>query len=448
MADEVRAHDAAWSDGFDFLSATLMTNILDVAGIGAGPFNLSVAALLAPVTGVQSQFFDRRQLYDWHPGMMLPGARLQTSFLKDLVSAADPTSPYSFLAYLVTHGRFYRFINAEFGQVERREFADYLRWVASRLPNLSLRSEVQEIVSHEQGFALCVNGQWRVARRLVLATGNTPRVPSWAPSGCDTRCLHTHHYMTSPPKVDGQRVLVIGGGQSGAEVVIDLLSRDHNGPRSLTWVSRRQTLEALDESPFTNEFFTPHYVHAFHGLPAQRKREIVERQKLASDGISPDTLKTLYQLLYSRRFLQPDRCELKILPQREVFAMNEYDGGWRLQACNQFDGATEVLDADTVILATGYETVLPLCLEPLRDRLKLDDEGRFVLARDFSVEWVGEPLAPIYVQNGGRYSHGISDPQLSLAAWRAATIVNGILGEQRYATGDAALPIEWASCVA
>ena len=33
----------------------------------------------------------------------------------------------------------------------------------------------------------------------------------------------------------------------------------------------------------------------------------------------------------------------------------------------------------------------------------------------------------------------------TLAAWRGATIVNAILGEERYATGDEALPIEWAT---
>ena len=64
----------------------------DVAGIGAGPFNLSVAALLAPLGQLRSAFFDKRSSFDWHPGMMLPGAKLQTSFLKDLVTAADPTS--------------------------------------------------------------------------------------------------------------------------------------------------------------------------------------------------------------------------------------------------------------------------------------------------------------------------------------------------------------------
>ena len=44
-----------------------MTVQLDIAGIGAGPFNLSVAALLAPIQTMRSRFFDKREHFDWHP---------------------------------------------------------------------------------------------------------------------------------------------------------------------------------------------------------------------------------------------------------------------------------------------------------------------------------------------------------------------------------------------
>lgn len=49
-----------------------MTQSLDLAGIGIGPFNLSLAALLDPQTEVSARFFDRRAGFAWHPGMMLP----------------------------------------------------------------------------------------------------------------------------------------------------------------------------------------------------------------------------------------------------------------------------------------------------------------------------------------------------------------------------------------
>ena len=78
-----------------------MTNVLDLAGIGVGPFNLSLAAQLDSVDGLNVRFYDRKAHFSWHPGMMLPDVELQTSFLKDLVTATNPTSPWSFVAYLV-----------------------------------------------------------------------------------------------------------------------------------------------------------------------------------------------------------------------------------------------------------------------------------------------------------------------------------------------------------
>ena len=42
-------------------------------------------------------------------GMMLEGTHLQVPFLADLVTLADPTSPYSFLNYLKEKGRLYPF---------------------------------------------------------------------------------------------------------------------------------------------------------------------------------------------------------------------------------------------------------------------------------------------------------------------------------------------------
>ncbi len=90
-----------------------MNQPLDFIGIGVGPFNLSIAALGSEVTGFNSKFFERKPHFSWHPGMMVPDCHMQTSFLKDLVSAVSPTNPYSFLNYLVKRKKFYRFLTTE-----------------------------------------------------------------------------------------------------------------------------------------------------------------------------------------------------------------------------------------------------------------------------------------------------------------------------------------------
>lgn len=67
--------------------------MLDVIGIGIGPFNLSLAALIEP-TPLRALFLEKRDALVWHPGLALPNSRLQVSPLKDCVTLVDPTSPF------------------------------------------------------------------------------------------------------------------------------------------------------------------------------------------------------------------------------------------------------------------------------------------------------------------------------------------------------------------
>jgi lysine N6-hydroxylase len=419
---------------------------LDVAGIGVGPFNLSLAALLSPVPRLSWRFFERRPNFEWQSGMMLPGTRMQTSFLKDLVTPVDPTSRFGFLSYLVDKGRFYRFMNAEFTRVRRSEFADYMRWTADQIPNLQFGAQVQDVVFTGEHFRMHVEGQKPVdARDLVLATGLTQNIPSWAQPHLSGICLHSGDYLRSEFSLSGQRIVVVGGGQSGAEIFINLASARNERPAQLTWISRRPNLEPLDETPFVNEYFTPDYVEQFHRLPEPVRGPLVESQKLAGDGISPDTLRELSQLLYENDFLNDERGNYRILPFRDVRGMTRNDGSFRLEMRNGFDHGVEHVTADVVILATGYNHTVPSYLKSLGPLLARDAHGRFKLDQDYTLAWSGPATNRVYIQNGGRYSHGIADPQLSLAAWRAAVIANSVTGQNLYRTEFARPPLQWQS---
>jgi len=423
-----------------------MVDMLDIAGIGVGPFNLSLAALLHPVPDVRWRFFERRPTFEWQAGMMLPGTRMQTSYLKDLVTPVDPTNPFSFLSYLVGTGRFYRFINAEFTRVRRVEFADYMRWTAERIPNLSFNAPVQAVSFTGQHFKLEIEGREPVhARDLVLATGLTPNIPSWAQRHMSGICLHSGDYLRRELSMAGQRVVIVGGGQSGAEIFLNIASARGQEPSQLTWISRRPNLEPLDETTFVNEYFTPDYVHQFHRLPESLRGTIVESQKLAGDGVSPDTLRELSQLLYESDFLNSERRHYRILPHREVRSMSRSDGAFRLEMRNGFDHLTESVGADVVILATGYNYHLPSYLAPIANMLARDSKGHLKLRENYVASWSGPDDNRIYIQNAGRYSHGIADPQLSLAAWRASVIINSLLGREVYRTEFARPPLQWQS---
>src|SRR5689334_21527525 len=102
----------------------------DLVGIGLGPSNLSLAALTSREPGFCAVFLDRKDAFDWHPGLMVPDAEMQVHFLKDLVTPVDPTNPHSFLAFQVEQKRLYRLLVTGRSKVPRREFEQYCRWVS------------------------------------------------------------------------------------------------------------------------------------------------------------------------------------------------------------------------------------------------------------------------------------------------------------------------------
>ena len=418
---------------------------LDLAGIGIGPFNLSLAAQLDSIAEMQVRFFDKRPNFSWHPGMLLPGAELQTSCLKDLVTATNPTSPWSFLAYLVAHKRFYTFMNAEFDAIPRQEFANYLAWVAGSLEALSFSKPVRELAFERDAFTVRFDdGETIPARNVALGIGLSPYVPSWAKLALGETCFHASEATRWLPTLNARRVVVIGGGQSGAEIFLTLLSRDPPAAE-LSWISRRPNFEPLDATPFTNELFTPDYVANFRQLGEERRHATVARHKLAGDGASPSTLLAIYRRLYALRHLEGSESETALMPHREVIQMERQKNEYRLIMRNGFDGGLEIVHADAVVLATGYAFQIPDFLQPLRERIQYDRQGNFQLADDFSLAWDGPRQNRIFALNAGKHSHGIAEPQLSLMAWRSATIVNALLGRSHF---DLDLPeplVNWAS---
>lgn len=425
-----------------------MTQPLDLAGLGAGPFNLSIAALIDGLNRkgehINSRFFDQKQAFSWHPGMLLPGVRMQTSYLKDLVTGIDPTSEYTFLNYLVEHKRFYQFLTAELSAVSRVEYADYLRWAAEKLPMIEYNSSIEAVDFKDNAFELhFTDGREPVkANNLCLGTGKRPYIPESVRPYLGGNVFHAIGIAQREMSVEGLKVAIIGGGQTGAEVFENMIDQLWGKPASVHWVSRRANYEPLDETPFTNEFFTPQYVNEFYHLPESVKANIVASQKLASDGISPDTLKALYQKLYELS-LQQDISHLDMRPNRELTDMNYQNGTHQITVQNGMNHQTETFDADVVILCTGFETALPSYLDGFSSRITTDENGQFELDRDFQVGWDGPQQNRIYAVNAGRHSHGIAEPQMSLMCWRSATIINSLLGKEVYSLEQAMNLVNW-----
>jgi lysine N6-hydroxylase len=409
----------------------------DLLGVGIGPSNLSLAALLSPLPEFTSCFFDHKNHFDWHAGVMFPDATIQVSFLKDLVTLADPTSRFSFISFLFENKRIYRFLTSNFSRVTRLEFNQYLQWVSNSLDNVKFGCNIDAIDHDGQSFIVCANDERLYANNIVLGTGLTPVAPNCAKRHLGNKNLVVGvEFLTHAPCTNDLRIAIIGGGQTGAEIVRYLISDLSRLPREIHWISRRANFLPLDESPFANELFTPAYSNHFFRLPAEQRLKLLDDHKLASDGINTGVLESIYRTLYELEFLHQRGRLCHFHPSCELVDIETDGREWTLILNDAIRGQTAAMPVDIAILATGFEYRIPHCLHFFGDRIQWGPDG-YVLEDDFSIKWDGPADHKIYLQNGARKQRGIADPNLSLLAWRSAIIINSLMKRTVYEVHDA-----------
>ncbi|MGH2541799.1 MAG: flavin-containing monooxygenase [Ardenticatenaceae bacterium] len=118
------------------------------------------------------------------------------------------------------------------------EMADYLEAYAARfeLP-VQLGVKVDELVRDGDRYLITAGTQRWEARHVIVATGtySTPWVPPFA-SQLDPAITQLHSVAyRNPDQLRAGAVLVVGAGNSGAEIALDLASRH------LTWLAGRDT---------------------------------------------------------------------------------------------------------------------------------------------------------------------------------------------------------------
>ncbi|MFG2111836.1 lysine N(6)-hydroxylase/L-ornithine N(5)-oxygenase family protein [Streptomyces sp. NPDC048718] len=415
----------------------------DLVGIGFGPANLALAVALreqgigANAEGpVRARFFERQPQFGWHRGMLIEGATMQVSFLKDLATVRNPTSEYGYLSYLKEKGRLLDFINHKTFFPLRVEFHDYLDWAAARFTDVvDYRSEVVEIrpVTDEQGVTSLLDVVVRQdgelvthrTRNVVVATGLVPVLPPGATNG--ERTWHSSETLTRVEEIaarDPRRFVVVGAGQSAAEVVAYLHGRFPEA--EVHAVLSRYGYSVADDSAFANRIFDPAAVDDYFEASGEVKNQLLGYHANTNYSVvDMDLIQDLYNRSYLENVTGRQRLHIRNIS-RLCDVESTIDG---VRALIEYlpTGEVSALDADAVVYATGYRPGHPAeLLGGLVTSCKTDEHGRLEVGRDYRVVTEETLRAGIYLQGPTEHSHGISSGLLSNIAVRAGEIVDTI----------------------
>ncbi|MET9170284.1 lysine N(6)-hydroxylase/L-ornithine N(5)-oxygenase family protein [Streptomyces misionensis] len=409
------------------------SRVHDLVGIGLGPFNLGLACLTEPIDALDAVFLESKPGFEWHAGMFLDGAHLQTPFMSDLVTLADPTSPYSFLNYLKQKGRLYSFYIRENFYPLRVEYDDYCRWAANRLSSVRFGTTVTEVSYDEEGELYLVRtaaGETYRARHLVLGTGTVPYLPE-ACRGLGGDLLHTSAYMHRKAELREKRsITVVGSGQSAAEIYHELLSEIDVHGYQLNWVTRSPRFFPLEYTKLTLEMTSPDYIDYFRALPEETRYRLEKQQKGLFKGINSELIDAIFDLLYQKDVASGDRpLPTRLLTNSSLVSARYHDGSYTLGFRQDEQGKDFEIRSEGLVLATGYHYEPPAFLAPLRDRLRFDGHGRFDVARNYSIDVTGRG---VFLQNAGVHTHSITSPDLGMGPYRNATIIRELLGSEHY----------------
>jgi len=415
----------------------------DIVGIGFGPSNLALAIALDEILRDDARalshcFIERQPRFTWHGDMLLPGTDMQISFLKDLVSLRDPTSPYSFVNYLRQHKRLEAFISQKTFFPSRIEFNDYLRWSAGHFDaHCRYGENVTRVVPEYKGgevVALRVHSsdaagreRQRRSRSLVFAPGGRPVVPDCFADQNDARIMHSSRYLGAierpAPDTGGASapaLAVVGGGQSAAEIFLDLVARYPNAKVDL--ILRGSTLKPSEDGPSINHIFDPDYTDFFFGQPRQVRQSLLAEFRHTNYAVvDGDLIERISAMLYAQRVDGNER--VRVLSSCSVERVSCDERGVHLDLAQL--GSVERLQAryQRVVLATGY---MRDTSEALLAELEPELDG-FCIGRHYQLATPAHVKPPIFVQGSSETTHGLADTLLSVLAVRSHEIARSLV---------------------
>jgi L-ornithine N5-oxygenase len=404
----------------------------DVIMIGAGPANLSLAAMLedtSPAIAARSVILEASDTIAWQPGLIFPGALSQVNYAKDLATMRDPKSRFTFLNYLHATEQIDDFINMGSALPLREEVSRYHTWVSEQLLNVRLERghRVAKVMPIRNGAKII---GWRVettaglsvtARHIVFGIGREPRIPRELKGLPDDRIIHSTNFSHRIEQLDTstiRSIAIIGGAQSAAEMTLEAGRRFPEAKR--TMIMRSIGLVGYETSKFTNEYFYHSFINCFNALQEEDRATVLREMHTANyAGLAPHTIEALYAQRYQQRL--DGRSELELRPLTSIrHSMVDHDGSVIMRLDSKLSGPSEAR-FDLVLLGTGFcedmpsliqETALAAGIEDIR----IDRFYRLGLGAQ------GSDVAMCFVQGVNESTHGIADTLLSVQGLRSLEI--------------------------
>jgi putative flavoprotein involved in K+ transport len=242
--------------------------------------------------------------------------------------------------------------------VTRDDFAAYIRNFAER-SGVALEPARVERVDRQGGEWVTTAGDARyVCRHVVIATGlmAVPRLPDWfTPAPYPMTVLHSSAYRTARD-FEGQRVLVAGAGNSGAEIATDLVRERRAG--SVT-VAIRTPPNIMPRDLWGLPLQNFAVVNRYLPLTMQdQSGRLVQRIALGDLGKTPIGLSPLGMFSrLSEDGVSPtvDDGFVRFVREGRITIVGAVAG---LERAGARTASGRLVEADAVIAATGYRTDL------------------------------------------------------------------------------------------
>lgn len=359
----------------------------DILILGAGPAGLAVGGCLARA-GLQPILVEKANVV---------GSSWRGHYRRLHLHTVKQHSALPYRAFPAPYPRY----------VSRQQMVDYLDDYARRFGLNPLFGEeaVSLTRAGDQWQTICRSGKTFITRAVVIATGagRLAHEPEWPGQGDYLgRLVHSRTYQDATPFV-GQRVLIVGMGNTGAEIALDLAENGAQPTISVRSPVNLVRRDVLGRPTQVTAIMLSRLPSRFADAVARIFRDLTVGD-LRRYGLRTSKTSPLRQLREEGRTPVIDVGTLALIKAGKI-AVKPGVQTFTAQGARFADSSQE--DYDAVILATGYRpgvsalfptTKVPLGLKEMPASVIGDGELHGVYFVGFDVTQAGGMLRGISMQ--------------------------------------------------